>query len=220
MIRRRTAATAFVTKVITSHGGSISGFGITADFAPNAVTSPRLIILGNWPNSQDATPPAGTQAVKTFGLQECNVDGTACTSELGNYLAKPGIPASPAGIEQIKGMTYAYDGGHALPDAVGNTNFGTRFKKLVTITTRTGADTVLLYNPNATTTQQAYSTLPSDPVPGGVAFQTFSRSSGRSPPRADGQGGSAAAAHLLLFSTVPECAVPSLAPRAGGDDGG
>jgi len=31
------------------------------------------------------------EGVKTFGLQECKVDGTGCTSEFGNY------PHSPAG---------------------------------------------------------------------------------------------------------------------------
>ncbi len=167
------AATAFATAVITPDGGSVSGFGITATFKPGAVTSPRLIILGNWPNGLDVTPPAGTTAVKTFGLQECNTDGTACTSALGNFLAKPGVPASPAGSEKIKGTTYPYDAGHALPDAAGNTNFGTRTNKLVTITTRTSADTVLLYNANADTTELAYTNLPSTPVAGGISFDTF-----------------------------------------------
>ena len=64
------AATAFVTSVITPEGGSVSGFGITATFKPGAVTSPRLIILGNWPNGLDVPPPAGTTAVKTFGIQD------------------------------------------------------------------------------------------------------------------------------------------------------
>ena len=41
--------------------------------------------------------------MKTYGLQECNTDGTACTSALGNFLTKPGVPASPAGSEKIKG---------------------------------------------------------------------------------------------------------------------
>ena len=167
------AATAFVTKVITSDGGSISGFGITATFKPDAVTSPRLIILGNWPNGLDVAPFAGTTAVKTYGLQECNTDGTACTSALGNFLAKPGVPASPAGSEKIKGTTYGYDGGHALPDAAGNSNFGTAGNKLVTISTQTDADTVLLYNANADTTDLAYKKLPSTRVTGGIAFDTF-----------------------------------------------
>ena len=167
------AATAFVTGIITPDGGSVSGFGITATFKPGAVTTSRLIILGNWPNGLDVTPPAGTTAVKTYGLQECKLDGTSCTSALGNFLAKPGVPASPAGSEKIKGKTYAYDGGHALPDVAGNTNFGTPTRKLVTITTQTDADTVLLYNANANTTALAYKTLPSTPVAGGIAFDTF-----------------------------------------------
>ena len=167
------AAAAFVTQVITPAGGSVSGFGITATFKPGAVTSDRLIILGNWPNGLDVTPPAGTTAVKTFGLQECAPDGTACTSALGNFLAKPGVPASPAGSEKIKGQNVPYEAGHALPDSAGNTNFGTAMNKLVTITTRTGADTVLLYDANADTTAGAYRVLPSTLVRGGIAFDTF-----------------------------------------------
>jgi len=167
------AATAFATAVITPEGGSVSGFGITATFKPGAVTTPRLIILGNWPNGLDVTPPTGTTAVKTYGLQECNTDGTACTSALGNFLAKPGVPASPAGNEKIKGTIYPYDAGHALPDTAGNTNFGTAANKLVTITTQTDANTVLLYNANADTTAAAYKQLPSTSVPGGIAFNTF-----------------------------------------------
>ncbi len=167
------AATAFVTQVITPEGGSVSGFGITATFKPGAVTTPRLIILGNWPNGLDVTPPAGTTAVKTFGLQECNTDATNCTSALGNFLAKPSVPASPAGSEKIKGQVVPYEAGHALPDTAGNTNFGTATNKLVTITTETSADTVLLYNANATTTAGAYKTLPSHLIAGGIAFDTF-----------------------------------------------
>lgn len=167
------AATAFATAVITPAGGSVSGFGITATFKPGAVTSPRLIILGNWPNGLDVPTPAGTTAVKTFGLQECNTDGSGCTSALGNFLAKTGVPASPAGSEKIKGTTYPYDAGHALPDAAGNSNFGTATNKLVTITTETAADTVLLYDANADTTDGAYKVLPSTRVSGGIAFDTF-----------------------------------------------
>ncbi len=161
------AATAFATAVVTPEGGSVSGFGITATFARGAVTSPRLIILGNWPNGLDVPTPAGTTAVKTFGLQECNTDGTACTSALGNF------PNSPAGSEKIKGTSYPYDAGHALPDGEGNTNFGSASEKLVTITTRTAADTVLLYNANADTTAAAYTTLPSQRVDGAIVFDTF-----------------------------------------------
>ncbi len=53
------AATAFATAVITPDGGSVSGFGITATFKPGAVTTPRLIILGDWPNGLTSPrPPA------------------------------------------------------------------------------------------------------------------------------------------------------------------
>ena len=38
------AATAFATAIVTPAGGSVSGFGITATFAPGAVASDRLII--------------------------------------------------------------------------------------------------------------------------------------------------------------------------------
>jgi len=60
-----------------------------------------------------------------------------------------------------------------LPDTAGNTNFGTAANKLVTITTQTDANTVLLYNANADTTAAAYKQLPSTSVPGGIAFNTF-----------------------------------------------
>lgn len=83
------------------------------------------------------------------------------------------MPASPAGSEKIKGTTYRYTAGHALPDADGNTNFGTAANKLVTITTRTGADTVLRYHANADTTADAYKVLPSTRVDGRIAFDTF-----------------------------------------------
>lgn len=181
------AATAFTTAVIGPDGGTISGFGITADFKRGAVTSPRLIILGNWPNGLDVTPPTGT-AVKTFGLQECNTDFTSCTSALGNFIEKASkvgaapVPASPAGSEKIKGQTVLYESGHKIPDydgsvtptvVPGNTNFGSKANKLVTITTQTTADTVLLYNANADNTTDAYDKLPSFPVAGGIGFKTF-----------------------------------------------
>ena len=69
-------------------------------------------------------------------------DATGCTSELGNF------PNSPAGTERIHGTTIDYTAGHTLPDAVGNTNFGTATNKLVTITTKTGANKVYVYNAN------------------------------------------------------------------------
>ena len=116
------AATAFASAVITPAGGTVSGFGITATFAAGAVTRDRLIILGNWPNGLDVTPPAGT-AVKTFGLQECATDATGCTSVFGNY------PNSPAGTERIHGTQIPYTAGHPLPDAAGNTNFGDAIHK-------------------------------------------------------------------------------------------
>jgi len=84
------------------------------------------------------------EGVKTFGLQECNGDGTSCTSEFGNY------PHSPAGAEKIHGQQLRFTAGHPLPDA-GNTNFGTAADKLVGITTRTGADRVYVYNPTSPT---------------------------------------------------------------------
>lgn len=161
------AATAYASAVITPAGGEVSGFGITATFAPGAVTSDRLIILGNWPNGLDVTPPSGT-AVKTFGLQECNTDATGCTSEFGNF------PNSPAGTERIHGQTIDYTAGHPLPDTAGNTNFGTPANKLVTITTQTGANQVYVYNANNTTTASAYpKLLPSTSDGSSLTFQTF-----------------------------------------------
>jgi len=148
-------------------GVAVSGFGITATFAAGAVTTDRLIILGNWPNGLDVTPPTGT-IVKTLGLQECNTNGTACTSELGNF------PNSPAGIQRLRGQQIDYTAGHPLPDAAGNTNFGTNTNKLVTITANTGANRVYVYNANNPTTATAYPKLLGSTSDGStLTFQTF-----------------------------------------------
>ncbi len=161
------AATAFSSAVITPAGGEVSGFGITATFAAGAVTTDRLIILGNWPNGLDVTPPNGT-IVQTFGLQECNTNGTACTSELGNF------PNSPAGTQRLRGQQIDYTAGHPLPDAAGNTNFGTNANKLVTITANTGANRVYVYNANNPTTATAYPKLLDSTSDGStLTFQTF-----------------------------------------------
>ena len=160
------AATAFATAVITSSGGSVSGFGITATFAPGAVTRDDLAILGNWPNGLDVAPPSG-QAVKTFGLQICN-DSTGtptdCTSEFGNYPNSP----SAGGTERINGRTISFTGPQS------GVNFGTATHKLVTFTIDTGASAVYIYNPNFDTTTQAYpKLLPSTTSGGTLTFQTF-----------------------------------------------
>lgn len=164
------AATAYQSAVITPAGGSVSGFGITATFAPGAVASDRLIVLGNWPNGQDVTPPTGT-AVKTFGIQECNVDYTGCTSVFGNYAN------SPAGSEKIKGQVVSYSAFQPLgttPNVDGNTTFGTAQNKLVTITTNTTADSVYVYNANNSTTASAYpKLLPSSSDGSTLTFKTF-----------------------------------------------
>lgn len=160
------AATAFASAVITPAGGQVSGFGITATFARGAVTSDRLIILGNWPNGLDATPPSGA-AVKTFGLQECNIDATGCTSEFGN------LPDSPAGTERIGQQTVTYSAGHALPDAAGNTIFGTATNKLVTVTTRTGGDRVYVYDATRGASSAYLKELPSNSDGSTLTFQTF-----------------------------------------------
>ena len=164
------AATAYHSAVITPDGGSVTGFGITATFAPGAVTTDRLIVLGNWPNGQDVTPPMGT-AVKTFGIQECNVDYTGCTSVFGNY------PNSPSGSEKIRGQVVPYSAFQPLgttPNADGNTTFGTAQVKLVTITTNTTADKVYVYNANYTTTATAYpKLLPSTSDGSTLTFKTF-----------------------------------------------
>jgi len=165
------AATAYQSAVITPKGGSVSGFGITATFAPGAVAINRLIVLGNWPNGQDVTPPTGTTAVKTFGIQECNVDYTGCTSVFGNYAN------SPAGSEKIKGQVVPYSAFQPLgtaPNTDGNTTFGTAQNKLVTITTNTTADSVYVYNANNSTTAAAYpKLLPSSSDGSTLTFKTF-----------------------------------------------
>ena len=160
------AATAFATAVITPAGGSVSGFGITATFAPGAVTHDELAILGNWPNGLDVAPPSG-HAVKTFGLQICN-DSTGsptnCTSELGNYPNSP----SAGGIERIDRQSVPYTGPQT------GVNFGTATHKLVSFTVDTGATAVYIYNPSSSTTAQAYAKLLPSTVSGGaLRFQTF-----------------------------------------------
>ena len=160
------AATAFATAVITPNGGSVSGFGITATFAKGAVAHDDLAILGNWPNGLDVAPPSG-QAVKTFGLQICN-DSTGtptdCTSEFGNYPNSP----SAGGTERINGRTISFTGPQS------GVNFGTATNKLVTFTIDTGASAVYIYNPNFSTTTQAYpKLLPSTTSGGTLTFQTF-----------------------------------------------
>ncbi len=161
------AATAFATAVITPNGGSVSGFGITATFAKGAVAHDDLAILGNWPNGLDVAPPSG-QAVKTFGLQICNDSTgtpTGCTSEFGNYPNSP----SAGGTERIDGQTISYTGPQSS-----SVNFGTATNKLVTFTIHTGASAVYIYNPNFSTTTQAYpKLLPSTTSDGALAFQTF-----------------------------------------------
>jgi hypothetical protein len=159
------AATAFSTAVVGPYGGSITGFGITATFAAGAVAQKDLVILGNWPNGQDVTPPSG-QAVKTFSLQVCDDSSgtpTSCTSEFGNF------PNSPAGTERIDGMTLAY-----LAGGQTGVNFGTATDKLVTIAIATGGSAVYIYNPNVSTTSRAYpKLLPSTVSNGVLTFATF-----------------------------------------------
>lgn len=158
------AATAYTTAVIGPAGGSISGFGITATFAPGAVAQQDLVILGNWPNGLDVPPPSG-HVVKTFGLQVCN-DSTGtptnCTSALGNY------PNSPAGMQRIDGATIPYT---AFQPGVA---FGSATTKLVTVTMHTHGADVYIYNPNVATTAAAYpKPLPSTSGAGMTTFQTF-----------------------------------------------
>ncbi len=159
------AATAFATAVVGPSGGSVSGFGITATFSAGAVAQTDLVILGNWPNGQDVTPPSG-QAVKTFSLQVCNDTSGApmnCTSEFGNFLN------SLPGSERIDGTTLAYSGYQGS-----GVNFGTATDKLVTISIATGGAEVYIYNPNFSTTSQAYpKLLPSTSADGVLSFQTF-----------------------------------------------
>ncbi|GAC1396028.1 MAG: hypothetical protein NVSMB65_15150 [Chloroflexota bacterium] len=156
------AATAFQEAVIGPDGGSISGFGLTATFAPGAVSSPKLIILGNWPNGLDVPPPNGETAVKTFGLQQCNADGTNCTSVFGNF------PTSPAGTEKIHGQDTPYT---AFQPGVA---YGSAAHKLVTISIETGGDKVYVYNANFGDTARAYpKLLPSVSGNGTLTFQTF-----------------------------------------------
>lgn len=146
-------------------GGSITGYGITATFAKGAVPQNDLVILGNWPNGLDVQPPSG-QAVKTFGLQVCNdTTGTPtkCTSEFGNYAN------SPSGTERIDGKLLQVNAG-----AQGGVNFGSATNKLVAFTINTGSCSVYIYNPNFSSTAEAYSKLlPSTSGGGRLTFQTF-----------------------------------------------
>ncbi len=158
------AATAFVTAVIGPNGGVISGFGISATFAPGAVSQPSLVVLTNWPNGLDVTPPKGRE-VKTFGLQVCNdATGTPsqCTSEFGNYANAPG------GTERIAGMPLVFQGG-----AQTGVNFGTLAHKLVSISVRTGGANVYIYNPNGAAGSAYPKLLPSSASAGVLTFATF-----------------------------------------------
>jgi len=160
-------ATANVTALVGPQGGAISGFGITATFAPGAVSETKLIILGNWPNGLDVPAPSGERIVKTFSLQQCNADGSNCTSAFGDFADAKGVPASPAGTEKIAGSEYAFT-------SFQNVKWTGPTSKLVTITINTGGDKVFIYNPNATTTAQAYPVLlPSTVADGTLTFQTF-----------------------------------------------
>ncbi len=67
-----------------------------------------------------------------------------------------------------------FTAGHPLPDTAGNTNFGIAAHKLLSITTRTSADRVYVYNPNVADTPRAYPTpLPSTSTGQSLTFQTF-----------------------------------------------
>jgi hypothetical protein len=159
------AATAFVTAHIGPAGGSLTGFGMTVTFAPGAIAQQDLVVLGNWPNGLDVSPPSG-QAVKTFGLQVCNDSTgmpTECTSEFGNY------PNSPPGTERVDGERLAYTGYQGA-----GVNFGSATDKLVTFTIQTGGKAVYIYNPNFSTTAKAYpKLLPSTSANGVLTFETF-----------------------------------------------
>ena len=158
------AATAIVTATIGKNGGFISGFGISATFAPGAVSQRSLVVLTNWPNGLDVAPPSG-QAVKTFGLQVCNdATGTPtqCTSEFGNYAN------APSGTERIAGMPLAFQGG-----AQTGVNFGSLTNKLVSISVRTGGANVYIYNPNGAAGSAYPKLLPSSASAGVLTFSTF-----------------------------------------------
>ncbi|GAC1658256.1 MAG: hypothetical protein NVS9B1_17770 [Candidatus Dormibacteraceae bacterium] len=157
------ADTAAVTAVVTpSEGGSISGFGITATFAPGAVSRDRLIVLGNWPNGLDVPTPTGETAVKTFGIQQCDLDRTNCTSPFGDYANSP----TAGGTQRISGMELQYTG-------VQGVKFGSAANKLVTVTVDTTGNKVYIYNPNFSDTFDAYKLLPSSSVGSTLTFKTF-----------------------------------------------
>lgn len=158
------AATAFATSVVGPAGGTVSGFGMTATFAPGAVAHQDLVILGSWPNGLDVPVPSG-RAVKTFGLQVCNDSAGVpadCTSGLGNY------PTSAAGVERVDGRQLRYT---AYQGAV---DFGSATHKLVTFTIHTGGSAVYIYDPNFSITAKAYpKLLPSTSGNGTLTFATF-----------------------------------------------
>jgi hypothetical protein len=157
------ADTAATSAVIGPAGGSISGFGITATFAPHAVASDRLIVLGNWPNGLDVPPPNGETAIKTFGLQSCLLNGTGCTSPFGDYTNSP----SPGGTQKISSMDLQYTGFQGV-------QFGTATDKLVTISINTGGSKIYIYNPNFSDTADAYPMLlPSSSNGTRLTFSTF-----------------------------------------------
>lgn len=136
---------------------------MTATFAPGAVATDKLIVLGNWPNGLDVPVPSGGTAVKTFGLQQCNLDGTNCTRPFGDYLNSP----AAGGTQRVSGMELQYTGFQGV-------SYGSGANKLVTITINTGGNKIYVYNPNFTTTAQAYPVLlPSTSDGSTLTFKTF-----------------------------------------------
>ena len=139
-------------------------------------TSPGAVLVLNirnvkvsWRNGLDVSSPMGT-AVKTFGLRECSIVYTGCTSAFGN------CANSPAGTEEIRGQAVPYSAFQQMeitPNSEGNTTFGTAKNRLVTITTNTTADTVYVCDPNFIATAFAYpKLLPSSGDGTTLIFQT------------------------------------------------
>jgi hypothetical protein len=133
----------------------VSGFGITATFAPGA-SPDQLIVLGNWPNGQGCHPPTGTLA-KTFGIQECNVDYTGCTSVSGNYAKQ----SRRQRRKKIKGQVVSYSAFQPLEPTRTLTKYDLRTaqNKLVTITTNTTAADAACMSTTRTTAPRPPPTL-------------------------------------------------------------
>jgi len=100
--------------------------------------------------------------------------GSCAPHSPGATIANGPLRENRTGLRAQRILPGDYTAGYPLPDAAGNTNFGTNTNKLVTITANTGANRVYVYNANNPTTATAYPKLLGSTSDGStLTFQTF-----------------------------------------------